>query len=448
MSVDISKLIQLEHNLKQYENISQIYYAIVNQTREFVEYEQAVLVSPNINGKLKTDAISDVATVDSTSLFVQIINELSQNLYKKYNNEKIEVLNINSDIDETLKKELVSYTPSNVVWIPLKTYKNSIEIEYYLLLFRKNPFDKKELEVLNFLSQSYSHFLFAHRKCSFLKFMQKFHIKSKYIKYSFLVLVLLMFLPVNMSVLAPFEVQAKKPFVVTSAIEGVIDEITVESNDKVTKGQLLVKMKQNDLQNHYEIRRRKLNTSKAKLHTLKQASFYDSEKKSQITQLEMDVKLAQAELNFAKSKLDKTMIYSKNDGIAIINNSSEWIGKPIVTGEKIFLIAKEEIVEVKIMLNVSDTIFLQKDADIKLFFDNTVFQSWDAKISYIAYKPELTPEGVLSYKIIADFTNIKKNEVVPKIGLRGTAKIYSNKVSLFFYLFRKPITSLRQWLAW
>ena len=80
--------------------------------------------------------------------------------------------------------------------------------------------------------------------------------------------------------------------------------------------------------------------------------------------------------------------------------------------------------------------------------DNKIFETWDAKISEIFYKPQVTPENIVSYKIIADFNDLKQNDEIPKIGLRGTAKIYSQNVTLFFYLFRKPITSLRQLIAW
>ena len=74
--------------------------------------------------------------------------------------------------------------------------------------------------------------------------------------------------------------------------------------------------------------------------------------------------------------------------------------------------------------------------------------NFPSELKYISYKPELTEENVLSYKIIANFDDIKENSYIPSIGLRGTAKIYSKKVSLFFYLFRKPITSIRQWIGW
>ena len=39
------------------------------------------------------------------------------------------------------------------------------------------------------------------------------------------------------------------------------------------------------------------------------------------------------------------------------------------------------------------------------------------------------------------------NDVPPRIGLRGTAKIFGEEVKLFFFLFRKPIIFVRQTLG-
>jgi hypothetical protein len=181
---------------------------------------------------------------------------------------------------------------------------------------------------------------------------------------------------------------------------------------------------------------------------MKQAGFYDADKKSQINRLESEVKLKEAELNYSKSLLQKTDIYSKAQGIVIVDNPNEWKGKPVITGEKILLIANPNEIEIKIMLSVKDALFLEENADVKIFLDNKIFETWGAKISQISYKPQVTPENIVSYKIIANFNDLKENENIPKIGLRGTAKIYSQEVSLFFYLFRKPITTLRQLVAW
>ena len=259
---------------------------------------------------------------------------------------------------------------------------------------------------------------------------------------------LIMFIPIKMSVLAPFEIEAKEPLIISSPIEGAIEEIKIKPNEFVKKEQLLVKIKDTDLKNNYEIAQKRVDSILAELHTMQQAGFYDIDKKSQIKKLETEVELKQSELTFAKEQLEKTEIFAKQEGIAIINNPNEWQGKPVITGERIFLIAQKDKIEIKIMLAVKDALFLKENSDVKIFIDNKLFETWDAKVSHISYQPELTPENILSYKIIADFNDLKQNEEIPKIGLRGTAKIYSDDVSLFFYLFRKPITTLRQWLAW
>ncbi|MGJ0299302.1 hypothetical protein NG744_10195 [Aliarcobacter cryaerophilus] len=445
---DISKLIQLEFNLKNCENDSELFYSIVNQTIEVIHYEQAVLFGMDYSSKLKVEAISNIVMVDATSPFVQYILDLANSLLNLYPTDEIKLVNQN-ELSKDIKEQIKEFSPSNIVWIPLKTIKNNIEVEFYLVLFRNEFFEQKDIEFLNYLASSYKYFLFANRKDSFsTKIRNMKIINNKYIKYTALVIFLSMFLPIKMSVVAPCEIQAKNPFVVTSPLDGSIDEIKVNSNDFVQKDQFLVKIKDVDLINSVEIAKKRLDTVLAELHSIKQAGFYDIDKKSQISRLETEVLLKEAELNYSKSLLDKTNIYSNTKGIAIVDNPNEWKGKPVITGEKILLIANPKEVEIKIMLSVKDALFLKENAEVKIFLDNKIFETWDAKISGIFYKPEISPENIVSYKIIADFNDLSQNEEIPKIGLRGTAKIYSENVSLFFYLFRKPITSLRQFIAW
>lgn len=447
MNNEISNLFQLEYNLKNCENEVELYYQIVNQTRKFVDYQEAILFTTDFNYKLKSVAISDLVVVDETSLHIQFLNQLSNHLYKKFGDE-LRVVDIKNDLDDDLRKDLFEYSFPNILWIPLTTIKNNIEIKFYLVLFKVDVFTQKDIDILEHISTSYKYSLFANRKCSVSNLLKKMNFKNKYTKYILLFMFLIMFIPIKMSVLAPFEIEAKEPLIISSPIEGAIEEIKIKPNEFVKKEQLLVKIKDTDLKNNYEIAQKRVDSILAELHTMQQAGFYDIDKKSQIKKLETEVELKQSELTFAKEQLEKTEIFAKQEGIAIINNPNEWQGKPVITGERIFLIAQKDKIEIKIMLAVKDALFLKENSDVKIFIDNKLFETWDAKVSHISYQPELTPENILSYKIIADFNDLKQNEEIPKIGLRGTAKIYSDDVSLFFYLFRKPITTLRQWLAW
>jgi hypothetical protein len=445
---NISKLLQLEYNCRNCESIKELYFQIVNETRNIVPYSQGVLLTTDLKGKYKVVAISDISVVDSTSPYVQWIENIVGDLNLNEKSKDIFIVDTKSDLKEINFKSLYDFSPENILFIPLKTTKENSEVNYILLLSREDKWMDNDVLILKHLSSSLSYFLFAMRSYGFFQILKKFSFKNKYFKISIVLLIASMFLPVRLSVLAPLEVDAKNPYVVTSPLNGVIEEVKVFPNDKIKKEQLIVQFDDVDFNNNYLVAKRTLDVTKAELFSTKQSSFLDPKQKSQISQLENQVKLREAELVFAEDQLNKTKIYANEDGIAIINNPNDWKGKPVSTGERIFLIANQNNIELKIMLPVSDAIFLEENAIVKAFFDNDPTNSWNGKIKYISYKPELTEQNILSYKIIADFNDIKENGYVPSIGLRGTAKIYSKEVTLFFYLFRKPITSLRQWIGW
>lgn len=448
MELNILKLLQLEHNCRSSENIKELYYQIVNQTRTVVNYSQGVLLTTDLTGKYKVVSISDISVVDSTSPYVQWIESVVEDLNKKEKSKEIFIVDNKNDLSEINFKSINEFSPPNILFVPLKNIKENIETDYIFLLSKEEFWQEKELEIFKHLSSSLSYFLFAMRKTGFLDSLKKISFKNKYFKITMILLIILMFLPVRLSVLAPLEVEAKNPYVVTSPINGVIEEVKVYPNQKVEKNELIVKFDDIDFTNNLNVAKRTLDVANAELFTASQSSFFDPKQKSQIAQLESQVKLKEAEVNFSQEQLNKTKIFAKEEGIAVINNPNDWKGKPVSTGEKIFLIANPNSIELKIMLPVSDAIFLEENAIVKAFFDNDPTNSWNAKIKYISYKPELTEQNILSYKITADFENINENSYIPSIGLRGTAKIYSKNVTLFFYLFRKPITSVRQWIGW
>jgi hypothetical protein len=448
LQTNISKLLQLEHNCRNCENIKELYFQIVNETRNIVNYSQGVLLSLDLRGKYKVVAVSDISVVDTTSPYVQWIESVVEDLHSNEKSNDVFIVNTKSDLQEINFKSLYDYAPQNIVFIPLNTTKENSDINYVFLLFRENGWLENDILMLKHLSSSLVYFLFAMRNCGFFQTLKKISFKNRYFKIALILIIALMFLPVRLSVLAPLEVDAKNPYVVTSPLNGVIEEVKIFPNDKIEIEQLIVQFDDVDFKNNYLVAKRTLDVTNAELFSTKQSSFLDPKQKSQISQLENQVKLKEAELNFAKEQLDKTKIYAKEEGIAIINNPNDWKGKPVNTGERIFLIANPNSIELKIMLPVSDAIFLEENAIVKAFFDNDPTNSWKAKVKYISYKPELTEQNVLSYKIIAQFDDINENGYIPSIGLRGTAKIYSKQVSLFFYLFRKPITATRQWIGW
>ena len=62
-------------------------------------------------------------------------------------------------------------------------------------------------------------------------------------------------------------------------------------------------------------------------------------------------------------------------------------------------------------------------------------------ITRSSYEAAPGPDGKLAYLVRAD---LSAGQERPRVGLRGTAKLSAGRVSLAFYLFRKPLAFLRR----
>ena len=80
---------------------------------------------------------------------------------------------------------------------------------------------------------------------------------------------------------------------------------------------------------------------------------------------------------------------------------------------------------------------------MRVFLDAAPLDPLDAQVVRVAYRADADAAGVSSYTVLA---RVNDPTAVPeRLGLRGTARVYGEPVSLFYYLLRRPITALRQW---
>jgi len=138
-------------------------------------------------------------------------------------------------------------------------------------------------------------------------------------------------------------------------------------------------------------------------------------------------------------------VLAPSAGLVLLNDPAQWRGKPVSVGERILELADPNQVQIRILLPVADAIAMQPGTPVSLFLNVNPLSAYDAKVRHATFEPELTPEGILAYRVLAD---LLVPDQLPRIGLRGTAKLYGEQVSLFYYLFRRPITTVRQTLGW
>jgi hypothetical protein len=445
MKINFSSILQLENDCRDSENSTQLNFTIVNNTSTVVQYEKAILLSQKKKNKYKIQTVSNISQIDKKSQYSQLIESLTNHIQKNQNPQSLFLINPQEDLSKEQYQELQDYEISNIAYIPIKREKYNNKVNSVLLLFRKENFSDDEKLILEHLSNTFSYFMLSEKnleKNAFISFLNSLG----YMKYLIILIIALMFIPVKMNVLAPLTIKPKDEHIVTAPIDGIIKEIYVSPNQFVNINDKLIKFDTTDSKNKYFIAQKSLELSKTTLHATKQDSFYNNDSKNRIIQLQAEVKLKESQATFEKSILEKSIIYAKKSGEIIIDNPLQLIGKNISVGQKLFSIANSENIEIEIMLQVSDAIFIKKGYEAKIFLDNNPIKSYNATIENISYKPQIDETNTLAYKITANFDDTL--DEIPNIGLKGTAKIYSQEVTLFFYLFRKPITKTRQIIGW
>jgi hypothetical protein len=148
--------------------------------------------------------------------------------------------------------------------------------------------------------------------------------------------------------------------------------------------------------------------------------------------------------------LQRIDVVAERDGVAVFGDPNDWLGRPVSTGERIMQLADPAKPGLLMYLPVAEAIALEPGAPVRLFLTVLPLSPLDATITESSFQVVLSPDGVASYRLRGQFDDDpnQEGERAVRIGLRGTAKIYGDRVLLGYYLFRRPLATLREWTGW
>ena len=435
-NIKIARLIGLEKKSREARTQDELNFVVVNETRQIFDFINSYLLLKTPTDKYHVKAVSDLATVDRTAPLVtfveNIINDQTSSNLKEIQNFEVD------KISRSLKIKKPKNIPDNILLIPIFSPQRGLQ--GFLITTRNEKFNDNEVELARHLSLTYGH--------AYNTFLTDFSIKD-FLKKNFtgkrswiiiLSIIFILIIPIKITSTAPVEVVPKNPRLITAPFDGVVKNIIVNNNDKINSGDLLIQIEDTDLKNSFNLAKQSLQVAEKELLRSRQFSFSNNEEKARLAELMAQVDLKKAEVESTSERLKNSKIYADKDGIAIVDQKNNWQGRPVSVGEKIITIANPEKVEFLIWLPVKDSLIIKENTDVKVFLDINPIKPLKGKLKRASYQSSLSPEEVLSYQISASF----EGEEIPRIGLRGTAKIYGSRVTLFYYLFRKPITFVRQ----
>jgi len=413
-------------------------FHLVNELRPYLGYRQAFLIEDPA-GQARVKAISSLAQVDRNVPLTRWMESIVKAMRKEQPLDKAIDFELPA-FAQADKRFARQYPFGQFMWLPLVAPNGHVFAG--LLLTASRPWSKGQRDLANRLAK-----LYAHAWCA-LKPPGKrtIHRTARRVwPWALALVALAMFIPVPMSTLAPAQIVARDPVLVTAPIRGVVDQVLVSANTPVQKGEPLVQLVDTELRSQLEVANRSVQVAQATLRKTTGGVFNDPSKKRDLAIAKAELNVKRAERDYTARLLAQTQILAPTDGLAVFENSQEWRGRPVATGEKIMAIANTDKVEVIANLPVGDAITLKESASVKLFLHADPLNPIQAEFTRASYEARPTDEGTLAYRVRA---KISSDAVTPRIGLRGTAKLSGESAPLGFYLFRRPLSAFRQRVGW
>lgn len=442
----LSTLLQLEKRTRHAESVPELSFIMVNETLRLTKYRQALLWTSGPGGKITVDSVSGVDMPDANAPFIMYMRGLLKHLLRRTDNGDVHLLQ-EKDLDEKYRSGWQEWDMGTALWCPLVFPRG--KLPGGLLFSRQKEWDNGEIALLQGLTDAYAHAWYALKGNRFFPKNPAMLIYEGWRKrgmqlLGLILIVLLMGLPVRLSAPAPAEVVPSEFLIVSAPMDGVIQRFYVEPGQEIKTGQLLFRLDDTGIRNEYEVSKKALAVSQAEYKSAAQKAFMNEKSRADMRLLKARIQQKSAEADYMAAVLRRTQIHAAQDGIAVFGDVSDWLGKPVITGEKVLILADPGQVEVEIRLPVTDAINLETGADILVFLNIEPDMPLPAKLRQASYEAQVTPDGILAFRVKASFTQKEKK---PRIGLRGTARIYGKKVTLFYYIMRRPLSALRQRLG-
>jgi len=454
----LATLLHLARRTRMARNKADLTFIVVNETHGLSQYRQAALWLRS-KGVL---AISGMVSPEANVPYVQWLNRVCKHLKKTQISMEPHILTV-EDLPSEEMAEWGEWFPADGLWLPLPAVANCFR-GGALLLTRDNAWTTAECVFLAEWAAIWSHAYALRESLSgfgwqrlfvslppsldgglvangSLRFGEKFSLPRILLS---MALLAALFIPVHLTVLATADLVPLHPIVLRAPMDGVIDHVLVSPNQIVEKDQPLFEFDRVNLQNRLHVAELELSSIRSEYRQKAQQSFIDPINKSQLSVLQGKIAEQETNVTYLQSLYQRGVVVATSAGIVLFDDPTELVGRPVVTGERVMVVADEHAVEIEAWLSPADAISLTPGTKVTLFLNANPLEPIMGSLRYIAHEAILRPDSHYAYRVRAKLT---KDDLSPRIGLKGTAKLEGEKVYLGYWIVRRPLAAARIWLG-
>lgn len=448
----VTGLIEMARRARHAQDGVELEFMAVNGTHALAPYRQAALWF----AERGVCALSGVVQMEANAPYVHWLQRLCAGLPDSARPMRIGALDA-LDAQAGIAEEWAEWLPGFGLWLPIPAAQQAARGG--LLLARDIPWLDEEIGLLAEWIDAWQH---AHRaraprvRWSVGSLKSRMSARLQQERAANLpwwrrravqmaaALGLVLLCPVRLTVLAPGELVAANPAVIRAPLEGVIERFHVKPNQAVRKGQPLFDFDQAQLAARHAVASQTLATAEVEYRQSAQQALTDGKSKSLLATLQGKIEERRAEAEFLRGQVERASVLAPQDGIVLLDDPGEWIGRPVMTGERILRVAAPQDMEVEAWLPVGDAIPLAPGASATLYLSAMPLTPVDAALRHVSYDALQRPDGSYAYRVRARL----EGPAAHRIGLKGTARLSGNWVPLAYWMLRRPLALIRQTLGW
>ncbi len=408
-------------------------FQILNDTIQLAQYDRATLWEMR-EGSVKLLGISGQAQPNKGTGLAESWQALIQDIKSPDTPQTLTKESFVTEERRWLEMQ-ASPTAPNVQWFPIFS-KKKLVLGLWLERWGSSNWQEEEINILNFLMQAYG--------VAWEKFLPKFSLKSfgkrQIIFLSIAVLCALFLIHIPLRVVSPCEIVPKDPILITAPLEGIVAEMLVHPGQHVRKDQPLFEYDKRVPEQELKVAQKQVQIIRSELNRAVTLSFKDARPLSEVATLKVKLKKENIRLEHAQYQVDKLEVKSPGNGVIMLDNPEEWRGKPVRIGERVLMVSNPNQTKVRIWIPEADNVILDGTKPLKIFLNVSPESSKPADLSYIATYTSVNEKGIPSFVAEAEWMGDPKGI---KMGLKGTAILYGQEVSLFYWIIRRPWTAFR-----
>lgn len=425
-------LLQFEAEIRRQSTRVELQFHLANEMRRVLRFRQAFVVEV-AQDRVAVSAVSSLATVEAESALVRWAQASVQGLRGDAGLAKV------TSFDAKAYAEIgstdIAYPFPFLMWMPLGDRDGSVFAG--VLMADAQPWRQADQVIAERLGATYAHAWLAlapRRALSMGRWNRRWTLAAGVLVAGVLAA------PVRLSALAPVEIVPAQPVVLSAPIQGVIDKILVPPHTAVKAGQPVVGFDDTRLRNEQALAEQRLAVARARSLRSTQAAFGSADAGHDVAINKAELDLAQAEYQYATDMLARTRLTAPMAGVVVYSDRRDLEGRPVEVGQQIVQIADPARVEFRIDLPARDSIVIEDGAEVTVYLDSSPLHPITAKLVRSSYQARPTADRTLAFTLVARPTDA----AALRIGSRGTAQVYGERVPLIYKMVRRPLAAARQ----